>query len=160
MVKDFFVKLKNVKNIEIIIAVVLCVVVLIIFFADFSPKEEETTDAFELYAAALENKLEKVLSKIEGVGKINVAITYDGQIKQVFAVNTQTQNNGTGTTTKTEIVLVDGKPLIEEELLPNIVGVLIVMEGANNAVTRMLVVEAITSLLNIDKDQIKILTYK
>lgn len=160
MVKDFFAKLKNVKNIEIIIAIVLCVVVLIIFFADFSPKEEASADAFELYAAAIENKLEKVLSQMQGVGKVKVAITYDGGIKQVFAVNTQTQNNGTGTTTKTEIVLVDGKPLIKEEILPSIVGVLIVMQGANNAVTRMLVIDAVTSLLNIDKDQINIMAYK
>lgn len=160
MIKNFFEKLKKVKNIEIIIAVVLCVIVLIIFFADFSPKKQETASTFELYASQLESKLENILSKIEGVGKVEVALTYNGQIKQVFAVNTQTQSNGTGTTTKTEIVLVDGSPLVEEEILPQIIGVLIVMQGANNGVTRLRVIEAVTALLNIDKDQIKIMSYK
>ncbi|MEG1706270.1 MAG: hypothetical protein RR291_02110 [Clostridia bacterium] len=161
---NIFDKLKNVKNKEIIIAVVLCVIVLIIFAYSFikptSASNNKTNLSFSEWNNNLEVKLSDTISCIKGVGTASVAISYKTGVEQIFAYESYKQTTGNVTTEKNEIVTSQGIPVVIKEIAPQISGVVIVAKGAGNAVVKMQIIEAITTLLNVDSDCVQVFTYK
>lgn len=151
-VKDIINKAKSIKNIEIILAVAVGIVAVVLCFVDFTPKE--TTDTFEEYAQRQETEIEEILGRIDGVRNISVSITYTSGVEQVYAYNTTTKTQNGITTEESEVILIDDQPLIEQELLPKVSGVLVVMEG--DAIARFKVVQALVTLLSIDQNQIQV----
>ena len=86
----FFQKLRSIKHIEIVIAVVLAAVVLLIYFSTFktSSKGETTqTTSVSEYAAMIESKLSNIISKIDGVGNVSVMVTLASGPEYVYATN-------------------------------------------------------------------------
>lgn len=65
----FFSKISGIKNIEIIIAITVCVLAIAIYFLCGLGKSAESK-------AYSQSSLEKVLSEIKGVGQTRVYITY------------------------------------------------------------------------------------
>lgn len=152
--KELLDKVKRINNVEIIIAVILCVIVVVICFIDFPQKDADSEGDLTSYIAQQQRQIEKLLGKIDGVGNISVAITYTSGIEQVFAYNTTTQTKNEVTTTTSEIIMIADKPLVAQELLPKISGVVVVMQG--DAAARIKVIEALKTLLLIDSNQIKV----
>lgn len=151
-VSEIFKKIKKIPNIEIIIAVILCIVVVGVCLIEI-PTQEDDTDLTE-YIQLQQRQITNLLEKIDGVSNISVTITYTSGIEQVFAYNTSTETKNNVTTTKSEIIMVGDKPLVAQEILPKISGVVVVMRG--DALARIKVIEALTTLLNVSKDQIKV----
>ena len=77
-IKKFFSKLKSIKNIEIYIALILAVVVVLLVFAGSGAKNASKTVADDTYLDQMEHKICSVIQKIDGCGKAEVAISYDG----------------------------------------------------------------------------------
>ena len=174
-------KLKNIKHIEIILVALLIAVVLIIWFADFGKKDTkegtQTTNgsvsSVSLYTTELEQKLEKTLSLIEGAGSVDVMITLNGASKLILAYETENKNNSTdnttsnGTTTKSSntttnsspiIINKNGQsqPLVLREIMPDIKGIVVVCEGANNIRVKLNILQAVQALLGVNSGQIEI----
>ncbi|MEG1527736.1 MAG: hypothetical protein RR248_03370 [Clostridia bacterium] len=131
---------------------------MIVFFSSSAkPKIVQTNlddkTQLEKYNYTLEDKLNDILSKIDGVDNVSVAITYKGNIKQVYAYENDKNQNS-------KIVLIGGKPVLIEEIMPNILGVVVVFSGAENAINRVKVTQAITTLLGIEDYLIEIFSYK
>ena len=63
-----FQKLKNIKHIEIIIAVIFAVIILLIYMSSVDTKSVSTS------SSNLETRLENILSDIEGAGEVSVLI--------------------------------------------------------------------------------------
>ena len=174
----FFQKLKNVKHIEIIIAVVFIALLLLLYFNSFSSNSsknissETTSTSLANYYDELEVKLENVLKQIEGVGNVKVMITVSGSSQLVYATSTEETNNTntSGSTTisnsqtTTSPVLVNSsngsKPLVVQEILPQIQGIIVVCSGANNYKVRLEVLKAIQTLLPVSSSSIEILVGK
>lgn len=166
--KDFFKKLKGVKNIELIVAGIVCVIVLAVYFSAslFPKKETEQTAAatFSEYAAAVEQKLAKILSEIKGAGKVSVMITYESGVELVYAYSTDTQTNSSSdgaketsvTYEKNTIVVSGGQPVVVKEIMPLIKGVVVVAEGATNVNVKLDIIKAVTALLEIAPSRIEI----
>ena len=149
--KKIFAKIKSVKNIEIYIALVLGVVVLsIVLFGNVSTKNVEENASSESYIAELEHKIVSVIQKIDGVGKVEVAITHDATTESVYAYESDTNN----------ILSVKGEPVVIKILPPKILGVVVVAEGANNPIVRMKINEAVVTLLNVDETRVQVFTHK
>ena len=177
----FFQKLKKIKNIEFIIVGILAVVVLIIIFADFKQPQStkssnvsvtNTSSTFE-YASELETRIEGVLSKINGAGNVKVLLTFDGVKELVLAKQTDektsktksdasngSQNTTESTTVSTEPVLItengSTNPIVLMEILPEIKGVIVVAEGADNIRVKLDLLKAIQALLRVDSSQVEI----
>ena len=174
-------KIKNIKHIEIILVALLIAVVLIIWFADFGKKDTkegtQTTNgsvsSVSLYTTELEQKLEKTLSLIEGAGSVDVMITLNGASKLILAYETENKNNSTdnttsnGTTTKSSnttsnsspiIINKNGQsqPLVLSEIMPDIKGIVVVCEGANNIRVKLNILQAVQALLGVNSGQIEI----
>ena len=174
-------KLKGIKHLNIILLTLLVALILIIWFADFgtNTNEKQTststsgTNALSDYTTLLETKLSKTLSQIEGAGNVDVMITLDGASQLILAYDTESRTNSTdnttasGTSTKsnntttnsTPIIITkngQSEPLVLSEIMPNIKGVVVVCEGANNIRVKLNILQAVQALLGVNSGQIEI----
>ncbi len=170
--KNFFAKLKKIKHIEIYIAVGLACVIAVAYFAFTSPKKEEannsssteldaTTQTFsssEEYTSYLENKLKNVITSVKGVGDAKVMVTLEKGFEYIFATEEEikTSSNGTTITTVT-IVMVDGQPVVQEEIYPVVSGIVVVADGAEDVGVRMNILSIIQTIINVDNAKINIM---
>lgn len=84
-----FQKLKSIKHIEIIIAVIFAVIVLLIYLSSVNPVKRTQSSA----STNLEMRLESILSDIEGAGNVSVLINNtDNQIDGVIIVASGADN--------------------------------------------------------------------
>ena len=101
------------------------------------------------YVDVLEEKLSSALSQIEGAGNVEVVINARSEGELILAMET---------TVTTKPALVNGEVVVLEEKYPEITGVLIVSEGANDLSVRFSLLEAAASVLNINQSIIKVYT--
>ncbi len=146
-------------KIEYLVVIALSVVALIIMLNAFSPSvETATASAIDEYVENLENKLKNCLSKVDGAGKVEVIISVESGMQTVFATET-TYANSSQTTTNAPVI-VSGKPIVLREEYPEIVGVVIVAEGAKNLAVKVDLLNACEVFLSIPEDKIRVLSMK
>ena len=167
--KDLWNKVKGIKHIQIILAVVIGLIICVAYFSFCSkPKGDNISDisteeysSAEEYVNALENKLVNVLSKISGVGETSVIITLESGFTYEYAKDTETKtvvSGGTETTVTTEtVILVSNEPVIVKQNYPVIKGVVIVAKGAENFSVKMNIMAAAETVLAVDAHNITIL---
>lgn len=192
---DFFKKLKekvgrgNTKQlIGHLAAVVIVCIIFLISYSVFFPKEESNEgDSSNLEKASLESKipetaysdsmedrLEKILNKIEGVGEVEVMITYETSTEVVPASNvtkseqvTEENDKQGGTrvikqeNTTQNIVTVSGKdynssPMVIKEIKPLIRGVIVVAQGADDPMVKNQLIDAVTTIFQIKSHKVKV----
>ncbi|KMT21345.1 stage III sporulation protein AG [Clostridium cylindrosporum] len=123
------------------------------------------------YEEKLKRDLADSLIQIQGVGKVDVMIYFQGSSESIPAVNSTDTNKktdekdkegGTRTITessKTSTVVTAGdssgnKALIVKEIRPSIGGVMIVAEGAVNSSIKEEVTNAVKTLLNLPANKV------
>ncbi len=125
------------------------------------------------FVAELEKKLETALSKVEGVGEIKVIITLENSGEIIVAEDnsvdkSETSEGDSGEKRKVnnfkkenkKILLDSNKPLVLQEIQPQIKGVLIIAKGGDDARVKSSVVKAIQALLNVQANKIEVLKMK
>lgn len=134
--------------------------------------EEENTAGGQS-STSLELQLEKILSKVEGVGNVSVMITYKDSGTQVLekdsntSSNTSEESDSTGGSRitkesgKQETTVFDetgdgSTPFVAKELNPEIEGVLIVAEGGDQMAVKQNISEAVLALFPVEAHRIKI----
>lgn len=129
-------------------------------------------DAIEL---SLEQRLEKILSQIKGVGGVEVTVLLASGPKFDYAVNVSTiekqvdekdQSGGIRTTTEVtedgQLVIVRSdraggeEPVVAQEYKPEIQGVLVVAEGADNIRVKANLLDAICTILDLEAHKVDI----
>ena len=146
-------KAKGGKWPEIIAVLLLAAVIAaILYFAWNGGEEAGESDG---YAAKIEARLAQVLSQMEGAGDVDVFITVKSEGTTVIATESVVGADGSVTTSP---VLSGGDPIVLETCNPEITGVLIVAEGANDLNVRFNLLEAAASVLDIDQSIIKVYT--
>lgn len=162
---------KDRKKLLILAALAIVAAVLMII-GDGVAKGENNTETEEDgtvsaqtddYFAATEAELSEALSRMEGVGAVEVLISWDGDVSEKYAYNEETteksdSDGGTEKSTKSELVLTDGDtaPVTEEKIYPEITGVLVVAEGAENEEIRRALLTAVSSYLSLGANRIEI----
>ena len=156
---SFLEKLKQSKHKEVFVAIALAMVVLVVLVLGNVPKQEPSSEV-DAYIASMETKLQKIVESIDGCGKATVAISYSSTESKEYAFeNTTSTESGVVVQTST-IVLVNGQPLVLKNLTPNILGVVVVAEGANNAITKMKIVDAVVTLLDVETNKVQVFDHK
>ncbi|WP_296115450.1 stage III sporulation protein AG [uncultured Eubacterium sp.] len=138
------------------------------------------------YEKTLEIRLAQILEGMDGVGNVQVMLTFQDQGESVVEKDvTMRQNAGTGSSGQdsgggttgsfgmgnsgsressesTVFLQSDGDetPFVNKEILPKIDGVLIVAEGGADASVRKNVSEAVEALFGLDAHKIKIVKMK
>lgn len=128
----------------------------------------ETSDNDEL-----EKKLESILSKIEGVGNVNVCINYSESSEVIAMFN---ENSKVSTTEETDtsggirkIQQTDSQkdvvykedngekePITKKVVQPKIEGAIITAKGANNANTRANIIQAVEAVTGLASHKIQV----
>lgn len=151
-VKD---KVKSGKVLEIAVILLLAVIVAAVIFSALGSGGQEETYSSEEYAQYLSARLSSVLSQIEGAGEVGVFLTVASDGEKVIATESTVEADGTVTTSP---VLSGGDVIVLEEKYPQVTGVLIVAEGANDLNVRFALLEATASVLDINQSIIKVYT--
>ena len=109
---------------------------------------------------ALEEKLSKTLSKVEGAGEVTVTLTVKSGMEQVLASDRITSVSERGSSVEEETVLVNSGKGQETVLLtqryPTFQGALVVCEGGDNAEIRLLLTQAVSALTGLGTDRITV----
>lgn len=167
-----FKKFRSIKNIEIIVAAVFIGIILLIFFSgNFLGQASEgktVTITLSDYGEAVEKKMENILSKIDGAGKVSVMITFESGVEYITAITTNKQANSvtdeySGGYRKTDSivesnnpVIVGGKAVILKEIEPRVKGAVVVSQGAGSIKVQIELIKAVSTLLNLKTDYIEI----
>lgn len=125
------------------------------------------------YEDVLEQRLEQVLSSMDGVGRVEVMITLKDEgesvVEKDISTNgdTRTDTDGEGNTTEQtkserseETVYSsqssDGEPFVSRQIAPNIEGILIVAEGGADTKVAKNISEAVEALFGLEAHKIKV----
>jgi stage III sporulation protein AG len=157
-VTDF---VKKNKLISYLIAIFIAILLSIILFSGINSTKNtnEQLDNIE-YVETLETRLSDALSSVLGAGKVKVVITVESGMETVLATKVSINQNNGVVERKEEPITVNGKTVVIKENYPKITGVLIVAQGADNISVKTKILNATVSLLDINVNDIEILTMK
>ena len=137
-------KLKNIKHIEIYITVIFAIILLLIFFSSTGNKQTNSTNktsgsktsqtTISTYIDDMENKLEQILSQLQGASNVKVMLTLD----------------------MTDATIKDN--IVQTQSFPNVKGVVIVASGVDNTMVRMNILKAVQAVIDISSGRIEILS--
>ena len=123
--------------------------------ADSKANVRETFDL-----EALEEKLSKTLSKVEGAGEVTVTLTVKTSMEQVLASDRTTSVSDRGSSVEEETVLVSTGSGQDTVLLtqkyPTFQGALVVCEGGDSAEIQLLLTQALSALTGLGADRITV----
>ncbi len=106
----------------------------------------------------MEQRLEELLEKVEGVGQVQVMLTFEGtgekKVEKDVALDLEERREETvyeerGNSERT--------PYVTSETNPEVKGVLVIAQGGGNSRVRQEILEAAQALFGIDAHKIKIM---
>ena len=164
IISDFSKSDKKIK----ILALIGIIGIILILLSEISPSADKTqsskkTENFSYadYTEELESKTEEMISSINGAGKCRVMITLKNTRESVFAKNSQESGGDSSYSQNFEYVLYDGQdgesPVLIKEYFPEIQGIAVVCEGADNETVRENVIKCVSALYNISISKISVL---
>ncbi len=179
--KIFEGKEKERKNALLI--VFLVGLLLITFTPKLSQKNDTSTSidpkepiaAQSSYEQTLEQRLEAILSNVQGAGDVQVMVSIKKSSEKVVSENIEQSSNivketenssGTRTTEqstlkKSAMLLNQNEtPLILTEIMPEVSGVIIVSTGANNVYVKDALIRSVSTLLEIPSYKVEVLQKK
>lgn len=123
-------KLKSIKNIEIILAVLLALVVLLVFFSSKGASGGVVSNVSDTnpYVSEIEQKLENLISKIDGAGQVEVMIMCEAD------EDSKSQNP-----------------------YPTVVSAVVVSSGAESTKVKLDIIRAVEALLGLKTSNIEVL---
>lgn len=169
LIKKFFGHIKNTKVLAVIFIVGIGLMLLPGGKSDKKQTSAEEPQVHTTYKENIEQDLEKILSEIKGAGKVSVMVTLSDDGDTYFASDEKTANTKSDSeeTKSREVSHVfknktsEGEfPLITKQTYPQISGVLICAEGAQNPQVKNNIVTAARALLGIKSHRIEVLERK
>lgn len=151
------------KNKHILrLCIILFIGVLLLAFGGNTGKKAKADIAQDVPSmqpyAETERRLETILSKIKGVGDVEVMLTYDGTGKRTYVKETErTQSRAETQSSSSESISVlvpEDAPVLEAEVYPKVRGVIAVAEGAGSASVREQIVLALKAVLEVEEHRI------
>lgn len=170
----------NKKNIENLVVFLILLIVTVIAINMIWSKDEEQAEeeqaSYKVLASQDENsniienteydlqtQLEDILSKMDGIGKVDVLITYS-QTSTIVPMYSETQSStvteetdsGGGTRIQessnvNKEVITDGnnEAITQTVMLPKVEGAIVIAEGGGNATTKANIVQAVSAVTGL-----------
>ena len=176
-----FKDLSNKKQIENVVIFLVLLIIVIIVINSLVGEEKETVKegpkevsiSLEQNENDLEKSLKNILSKISGVGSVDVMVSYSNTIMQVPMYDTkenttvveESDKNGGIRKTKEvaneQSIIYEEKnsvkvPAIKQTIMPEVVGVIVVAEGAGSQVVKENIKNAVEAVVNISAHRIQV----
>ena len=171
----------NKKKIEDLVFFLVILIITIIaintIWKDDKPEESNVNDTSKKLASqeitneedSLETKLETILSNMNGVGKVNVLLTYN-ETEELIPVYNQSDkktttnevDSGGGTRvveevdSSKEVVYENEKIIIQKTITPKIEGAIITATGAGNATVKANIIQAVEAATGLATHKIQV----
>ena len=113
-----------------------------------------------------EARMERILGRIHGVGRLQLMLTLESTARQELAVDTEISVRGNASnpgdsSRRSETVIISGtdgeEPVVEYCVSPSYRGAVVVCEGAENASVRLAVTQAVSALTGLGSDRIVVI---
>ena len=132
--------------------------------ANSSKSSVGTTKQSE-YTAYMEERLERILSQIDGAGQVQVMITWKSDGEKVVEKDRQGGSRTTSSHDTQETTVYNSgsstsgvqEPYVSKELSPQAQGVIVIAPGGDDAVVVKNITEAVQALFEIDTHKIRIM---
>ncbi len=176
---------KKIENIAILIVIVIIVIIAINYIWNDENKQTSKNEVEQNFGKQLastkegkekedlEEKLENILSKIEGVGNVKVVITYSESSEVIAMYNEDNKDSTIEETdsgggkrvtkendTKKEVIFEEENgskvPMTQKVITPKIEGAVITAVGANNALIKNNIIQAVEALTGIATHKIQV----
>lgn len=142
---DFF---KN-KNNRLIL-IILIIGVIIMLFPSLIKSEPKAKVKESISPVSEEERLCRILSDIDGAGKVSVMITYYGTAEKDIAYEVKTaSSDGIRASEDKKAVMSGSEPMVVKETYPDVKGVVVTAQGAESAAVKRKLTEAVTAALDI-----------
>lgn len=109
-------------------------------------------------------ELQNILTQIEGVGKVSVLLTYETGEERTFQQDTKISISGDAEDKEQETVILaldkEQVPLVISTKYPTYRGAVVVCQGADRAVVKLAVIEAVSSLTGLRTEDITVIKMK
>ena len=171
--------LNSKKGIEnLVIFLVLVIIVMVVINSLFNEDQDETITTSNIQIIddkgdTLEERLENILSSIRGVGKVKVMISYLDSVekipiydtKETTTVTEEKDREGGERMTKEimseySVVYEEGNSnktaIIKQSIMPEIIGVIVTCEGAENNSIKENIINAVVAVTNIPNHKIQV----
>ena len=151
-----------------VLLVILVGVVLLLLPPLWGEKEEaeesasQTTKQDDAFSTAeLEDRLEQILSQIQGVGETQVVLTLKSGPQDILAQDVDTSMDDRGTQSElSSVILSQGSgredAIVVQQLSPQYQGALVVCSGGDDPEVRLRLVEAVSALTGLGEDKISV----
>ena len=120
-------------------------------------RENQTVSPGEFQLEEFEQRLEDILSRIEGAGETRVILTIDSGSRRVLAQDQERDGTSGAATT---VVVGKGSGMQEvvslQTLAPGFRGALVVCPGGGNSNVRLQLIEAVSALTGLGADCISV----
>lgn len=166
------------KKGKYVLVMVICLGILALLWPNSKPQSSgiatktgttKATNSADV-KSRMTTELENILASVEGAGMVKVNLTLRSDGLKNYAANTREErqdseekdNKGTEKKTSQQNVTRDltvsgGSPILVEQEYPEVLGVLVVADGARNAVIKEELIEAVSTLLNLPPDKVTVL---
>lgn len=154
---------------NMLIVWIIIAAIVFLAFGSFTPSEKEEPEAAErsdgaAYEKEQEQRLARILKKINGAGDVTVYIKLDDGGETVTAKNEKfsVEEEGEHRTEESEINVVmsdkgsDSEPYVIKEKEPQVAGVLVVATGAADEAVRIKIYEAVKALYGMSPHRIQV----
>lgn len=113
----------------------------------------------------LEERLEAILSKIEGAGQVQVLLTEDSGRETLYQTDSTSESGDSGSRRSDDTVLVEDSSRVESALVrqifePKYRGAVVLCQGADAPSVRLAIVEAVRCVTGLGADKISVLKMK
>lgn len=133
--------------------------------------DQITTTTADQYAAQLEQRLEQIISTVEGAGKSRVMVTLQNGVEYIYAsedaVSTDSsestdssgrQSSGEREEHQSSHIIIDTgqgeQALVRTELMPSVSGVVVVCPGAGDPEVAQRIMSVVTTALDISPKRV------
>ncbi len=107
------------------------------------------------------SSLEKILSRIDGAGKVELLLTYAAGETTIYQVDEDQSDSGVRLET---VVITDGNRaengLVSQIRAPEYLGAVVVCQGGNDPAVKLAIAEAVADATGLRMDQISVLKMK
>ena len=160
-----------------VLIIVIIIAILVLAFGNFGGEnknsqktvtEKESSLQIEDYIAENESRLEKILTAVQGAGRVKVMITVSEKSEKVVATDKKSQTkqevekeNSVRDSVQESTTVIYGsgteeKPFVVKEKLPAISGVVVAATGAGDEGVKLELYEAVKALYGLSGHRIKI----
>ena len=162
-ISDILSRLKKDKKalLTVIIGIAGMLLVLVSELPSFSENEQEVKGNETYFSDSLQEDTERLISKIQGAGRVSVMLTYDSGEETVWAKDSETQ---TQSDYKADVeekhIIIDSQNgetgLAVKVLYPRVRGVAVVCTGGDDPVVKSEIKALLSALFDIGSNRISI----